>query len=161
MSVESLPYILILYYSRHGATAEMAKHIARGVEEIDNSTTRFVYISNIKVDYYNVLQMTETGRLRWKIENEGFDIQKNHGYGLHHKYSRVSMTATKNYYQCMQIAHMINQLFELGSLLKPLLRGKMTITHLWMVMLGELRHTLLEVEVLETLLKNRIQIRYE
>jgi NAD(P)H dehydrogenase (quinone) len=25
-------YILVLYYSRHGATAEMAKHIARGVE---------------------------------------------------------------------------------------------------------------------------------
>ena len=28
----SAPYILVLYYSRHGATAEMAKQIARGVE---------------------------------------------------------------------------------------------------------------------------------
>lgn len=28
----STPYILVLYYSRHGATAEMARHIARGVE---------------------------------------------------------------------------------------------------------------------------------
>ncbi|MBT8767612.1 NAD(P)H:quinone oxidoreductase [Metapseudomonas boanensis] len=28
----STPYILILYYSRHGATAEMARQIARGVE---------------------------------------------------------------------------------------------------------------------------------
>ncbi len=26
------PYILVLYYSRHGATREMAQHIARGVE---------------------------------------------------------------------------------------------------------------------------------
>lgn len=26
------PYILVLYYSRNGATAEMARHIARGVE---------------------------------------------------------------------------------------------------------------------------------
>lgn len=26
------PYILVLYYSRHGATAEMARHIAKGVE---------------------------------------------------------------------------------------------------------------------------------
>ncbi|TWE02197.1 NAD(P)H dehydrogenase (quinone) [Pseudomonas sp. AG1028] len=26
------PYILVLYYSRHGATAEMARHIARGIE---------------------------------------------------------------------------------------------------------------------------------
>ncbi len=29
-----MPYILILYYSRYGATAEMANHIARGVAEI-------------------------------------------------------------------------------------------------------------------------------
>lgn len=29
----SNPYVLVLYYSRHGATAEMAKHIAKGVEQ--------------------------------------------------------------------------------------------------------------------------------
>jgi NAD(P)H dehydrogenase (quinone) len=28
-----MPYVLILYYSTHGATAEMAKQIARGVEQ--------------------------------------------------------------------------------------------------------------------------------
>ncbi len=28
-----MPYVLVLYYSTHGATAEMAKQIARGVEE--------------------------------------------------------------------------------------------------------------------------------
>jgi len=28
-----MPYILILYYSRYGATAEMARHVARGVGE--------------------------------------------------------------------------------------------------------------------------------
>jgi len=29
----SAPYILVLYYSRHGATAEMARQIARGIEQ--------------------------------------------------------------------------------------------------------------------------------
>jgi len=28
-----MSYVLVLYYSRHGATAEMARHLARGVEE--------------------------------------------------------------------------------------------------------------------------------
>ena len=28
-----MPYVLVLYYSRHGATAEMARQVARGVEE--------------------------------------------------------------------------------------------------------------------------------
>ncbi|MEM0954307.1 MAG: NAD(P)H:quinone oxidoreductase [Pseudomonadota bacterium] len=27
------PYVLVLYYSRHGATATMAQHVARGVEQ--------------------------------------------------------------------------------------------------------------------------------
>jgi NAD(P)H dehydrogenase (quinone) len=28
------PYVLVLYYSRSGATAKMAQHIARGVESM-------------------------------------------------------------------------------------------------------------------------------
>ncbi|HEY9147543.1 MAG TPA: NAD(P)H-dependent oxidoreductase, partial [Gammaproteobacteria bacterium] len=32
--------ILVLYYSRHGSTAEMARLIARGVEEVPGVTTR-------------------------------------------------------------------------------------------------------------------------
>ncbi|MDF2867532.1 MAG: NAD(P)H:quinone oxidoreductase, type [Gammaproteobacteria bacterium] len=32
------PYILILYYSRYGATAEMANHIAQGVEMVADMT---------------------------------------------------------------------------------------------------------------------------
>lgn len=32
--------ILVLYYSRHGATAELARHIARGVEEIPGMQAR-------------------------------------------------------------------------------------------------------------------------
>jgi len=29
----SQPYVLVLYYSRHGATRTMAQHIARGIEQ--------------------------------------------------------------------------------------------------------------------------------
>jgi len=32
--------LLVLYYSRHGAVAEMANHIARGIEEINHVTAR-------------------------------------------------------------------------------------------------------------------------
>ncbi|MEZ5491748.1 MAG: NAD(P)H:quinone oxidoreductase [Gammaproteobacteria bacterium] len=34
------PYVLVLYYSRHGATAEMARLIARGVEQVPNVEAR-------------------------------------------------------------------------------------------------------------------------
>ncbi|MDM8526168.1 hypothetical protein QUF80_22560 [Desulfococcaceae bacterium HSG8] len=129
-------------------------------EEADNVMKQFVYISNSDLNYDNILEMTESGRMRWKIENEGSDIQKNHGYGLGHKYSEVSETAMKNYYQCMQIAHMINQLFELSSLFRPLLTGKMTVCHLWACMLGDMRHKL-NLKELGILMGSRIQLRYE
>lgn len=71
---------------------------------------RFVHVTDIEVTSKNAKAISDYGRLRWKIENEGFNEQKNSGYKLSHKYSRTSFCATQNYYQCLQIAHMINQL---------------------------------------------------
>ncbi|AQT59122.1 NAD(P)H:quinone oxidoreductase [Cellvibrio sp. PSBB023] len=34
------PYVLVLYYSRHGATLEMAKQIARGIEQVSGMEAR-------------------------------------------------------------------------------------------------------------------------
>lgn len=129
-------------------------------EESGGKTTRFVFVSSLRADYFRIPEITGSGRMRWKIENGGFDIQKNHGYGLGHKYSRISVTATKNYYQCLQIAHLINQLFGLSSLFSPFLIGKMTVKHLWECMLGELRVMLLNFKILKELLKRRVQLRY-
>lgn len=120
---------------------------------------RFVYISDLKINEKNIVNMVLCGRMRWKIENEGFNIQKNDGYGLNHKYSRTSMQASKNYYQCMQIANMINQLFVLGSLFKPLHEKRLTIKHIWKIMLGELRAKL-DMKELAYVLNQRIQIRF-
>ena len=36
----SEPYVLVLYYSRQGATATMAQHVARGVERVAGITAR-------------------------------------------------------------------------------------------------------------------------
>ena len=35
-----MPFILVLYYSRHGSTAQLARRIASGVEEIDGMQAR-------------------------------------------------------------------------------------------------------------------------
>jgi len=76
---------------------------------------RFVHITDIPLNKNNCKDISKCGRLRWTIENEGFNAQKNEGYGLSHKYSRVSHVATCNYYQCLQIAHMIDQLAYLAK----------------------------------------------
>jgi NAD(P)H dehydrogenase (quinone) len=42
-----MPYILILYYSRYGAVANMAKQIARGVEEVTGIEARIRTVPDI------------------------------------------------------------------------------------------------------------------
>jgi len=76
----------------------------------EKQQTRFVHVTDISLDENNVHQISQTGRLRWKIENEGFNNQKNNGYNAGHKFSRTNYNAVKNYYQLMQIADIINQL---------------------------------------------------
>ena len=78
-------------------------------------TTTFNYITDLKVDNYNIVEIISMGRLRWKIENEGFNEQKNGTYNISHLCSRFE-NALKIHYLLIQIAHTIRQLFELGSL---------------------------------------------
>ena len=104
------------------------------------SRQRFVYISNIPQNQQNVIETADSGRLRWKIENEGFNSQKNLGYALEHKFSRKSFIAMQNYYQLLQIAHMINQLVERSKQVVDILleHSKQTIVDLWKKMISYL-----------------------
>lgn len=102
---------------------------------------RFVYITNIFQTSDIVISTADGGRLRWKVENQGFNIQKNLGYELEHKYSRTSYTAMQNYYQLLQIAHMINQFVEISSGIVDLMseHSKQTIKALWKDLIAYLK----------------------
>lgn len=77
----------------------------------------FAWLTNFTVNDQNVAALANRGgRCRWKIENQGFNIQKNGGFNLEHAYS-YSNRQIKNYYLLMQIAHLILQLIEHGNLL--------------------------------------------
>ncbi len=47
---------------------------------------RFVHLTNMEISSELCTGTSDTGRLRQKIENEGFNIQKNNGYALNDKY---------------------------------------------------------------------------
>ena len=71
----------------------------------------FWFLTDLRVSKKNVEDLSWRGRLRWKIENEGFNAQKRHGYNLEHQYSK-NYQAQKNHYYLIQIGHMIAQLME-------------------------------------------------
>ena len=131
------------------------------IETQEEESHRFVHLTDIQIDRNKAAQISEAGRLRWKIENEGFNSQKNQGYNLKHKFSRINLTAAKNYYQCIQIAHLINQLMILSKEFKVLLKGKVTIKHLWFILVGYLIFAQIDESTIEKLSSRRIQVRFE
>jgi hypothetical protein len=87
-------------------------NVAECIEtKLKKKPTTFVYITNLPITNKNCASLVCDGRRRWRIENEGFDIQKNHGYFLEHMFSK-NYTAMKNHYLLMQIGHAISQILE-------------------------------------------------
>lgn len=70
----------------------------------------FEWISSIELTKRNLEEMIYAGRGRWKIENEGFNNQKNGIYRIEHLNSRDS-NAMKNHYLLTQIADVLMQLY--------------------------------------------------
>lgn len=77
----------------------------------ENLKKRFLFLTDLPVNGKNVSVLIERGRMRWKIENEGFNTQKRQGYSLEHQYSK-NYQAQKCHYLLIQIGHMIAQVWE-------------------------------------------------
>lgn len=95
----------------------------RYIESKNTKITIFNYVSDLKITNKNIEQIVSMGRKRWKIENEGFNIQKNGTFNISHLCSRFE-NALKIHYLFIQIAHTIRQLLEYGSILLKELKLK-------------------------------------
>jgi hypothetical protein len=122
---------------------------------------KFVHITNIKITRENAWGVSEQGRMRWKIENEGFNMQKNGGYSLEHKYSRKCLEAMQNYYQLLQIGHLINQLTEkLQKVKKAMIQAGTTLKSIIEDAVAVLKKGMLEKVEIEEMLQQNKQLRY-
>jgi hypothetical protein len=124
-------------------------------------TTKFKWITNHKVSANNVTTLAnDGGRIRWKVENEGFNVQKNGGYGLEHAYSN-NPTSAKVFYFLLQIAHMLAQLLYNGDLLKKAFpAGFGSAKNLAFRLLEAWRNARLTKDAIEEMLRRRFQIRF-
>ena len=86
--------------------------LSKGKEKL----VTFNYITDLKVNDYKIESIVTMGRRRWKIENEGFNEQKNGTFCISHLCSR-NENALKIHYYFIQIAHIIRQLLDNGSIM--------------------------------------------
>jgi len=89
----------------------------------EDEATNFIWLTNFELSTRKVENVAQKGgRLRWKIENEGFNVQKNDGYEMEHPYSEHK-NGFRIFYILLLIAHYITQLILHSSLIRALAKS--------------------------------------
>ena len=132
-------------------------------ETVAGKTTTFAWLTGLPVTGDTVVEIAmKGGRSRWTIE-EDFNLQKNSELNLEHAYC-TDPERLKAYYYLLQIAHILLQLLEHGSLLQRLAaqQGKTpqtlfgSLKNIARRLLEDLRYHILPVEP-----RPAIQIRFD
>ena len=143
-----------------------ALHVAECLETVPTKeekpkTTRFKWVCLFPFTQDNVIELcNQGGRQRWRIENEGFNVQKKGGYRLEHAYTNDE-TGMKVYYFLLQIACLLAQLIEKGDLLTHLFKKDFgSAKNFAFRLLEATRNALLTPQDYQALRDARIQIRF-
>jgi hypothetical protein len=89
---------------------EVWEHDKGGKQVYHNS-----FVTNLEVSKENVSIIVGIGRSKWKIENEQFNVQKNHGYELEHNYGHGKANLSQVFYLLNLLAFMMHKLIERGD----------------------------------------------
>lgn len=73
------------------------------------------WVTDLEVTAQNVEVIVRIGRSRWKIENEQFNVQKNHGYELEHNYGHGKKTLAMVFYVLNLLAYLLHTILKLGD----------------------------------------------
>lgn len=137
-------------------------NVVQCLQTSEGKATKFKWLSDFSFDQKNVVHLCNAGgRLRWVIENQGFNSQKNGGYALEHPYSQ-NPNGFKVLYYLMQIGHILFQLLSKGSLLKKAFpKGFGSLKNLAFRILEAWRNTRIPPEHLHAISEAQFQIRFD
>lgn len=89
------------------------------------------WVTDLAVTPETVAAIVGIGRSRWKIENEQFNVQKNHGYELEHNYGHGQQTLSMVFYLLNLLAFLAHKLLEFGDRLYQRCRAGESRRGLW------------------------------
>ena len=116
--------------------------------------TEYVYITDLPITNKNIKATIDVGRHRWKIENEGFNIQKNGTFDIGHLYSK-NQEAIKVHYLMIQIAHILRQLLEKG--IKEIKQLNLKLKEISQT----LKYTLISEFIINLEVHRKVQLRFD
>jgi hypothetical protein len=89
------------------------------------------WITDLDVDTTNVAVVVQIGRTRWKIENEQFNVHKNHGYELTHNYGHGQQTLSMVFVLLNLLAYVTHVILALGDRLYQRCHAQESRRELW------------------------------
>ena len=101
----------------NGHRVNIVRFRERKIIRRKEAVTEFQWLTSLKVSVKNVEKVASSGRLRWKIENQGFNRQKHWSGNITHACS-WDRNALKNHYLLLQISDFVRQLYEYFFLAK-------------------------------------------
>lgn len=107
-AIHKMKWVNDLDYSGHIVTV-----MELDIEKEKEKWKEFQWVTSLRINGKTAYEFAETGRKRWLIENEGFNIQKNYRYFITHANS-LDYNAMKNHYLLTQLADVLLQLYENG-----------------------------------------------
>ena len=95
----------------NGYQVNMLRYYETGIKAGKAIRTDFQFLTSLQLTKNNAEKTANIGRLRWKIENQGFNRQKNWSGDITHACS-FNANALKNHYLINQISDFVKQLYE-------------------------------------------------
>lgn len=89
------------------------------------------WVTDLDVDRENVAVIMAIGRSKGKIENEQFNVHKNHGYELEHNYGHGQQTLSMVFYLLNLLAFVAHAILDLGDRLYQQCRAQESRRELW------------------------------
>lgn len=132
---------------------EKQANVLKYYEKKKEKETEFMWLTSFRVTEKSKEELVYYGRQRWKIENEGFNMQKNGTFDIEHIYSK-NYNAMKAHYFFIQFAHTIRQLLEKG--VKYVKELKMSIKEVSAAITQTLTHKIANLTK-----HNKMQLRFE
>lgn len=103
-------------FKKTGETTDV-NYIALTITDVNTGkvTYKNTWATNLEVLEVNVEDLVAAARSRWKVENEGFNILKNHDYELEHNYGHGEENLAFNFFQLTLLSHLYHQAHELND----------------------------------------------
>lgn len=102
------------------------------------------WVTDLDVDAENVAVIFRIGRSRWKIENEQFNIHKNHGYEIEHNFGHGKKNLSMVFYLLNLLAFVTQLILEFGDRLYQKCRKQETLRETWLILRTLMRSILFE-----------------